>query len=63
MNFSLEFVQEVVFLILMFVLMVVGTLVIARLWPSGTEVNDKVDDTDGYFNRVSYSQKNGYVMQ
>ena len=62
MIFSLECVQEVVFLIVMFVLVVVGTLVITRLWPSGTEVVDGVD-VNANLNRVGNNQKNGYVMQ
>ena len=62
MIFSLECVQEVVFLVVMFLLVVVGTLVITRLWPSGTEVVDGVD-VNANLNRVGNNQKNGYVMQ
>ena len=47
----------------MFVLLVVVTLVISKLWVTSTEQNTRVYGVDVHLSRVLNSQNNSYVMQ
>ena len=63
MIFALECVQEVIFLVVMFVLVVVGTLVVSRIWPSSDGNDNRVVVTGTNQTRVVKNNKSGYVMQ
>ena len=59
MIFALECVQEVIFLVVMFVLVVVGTLVVSRIWPSSDGNDNRVDGTGTNQTRVVKNNKSG----